>query len=55
MTTHRTSIDNAEQAFNQMRHKLDGIVKPLITYPRRCHTHRVKARQLYLEVRHAVD
>jgi threonine dehydrogenase-like Zn-dependent dehydrogenase len=33
MTTHRTDIDRAEHAFHQMQHKLDGVIKPLITYP----------------------
>lgn len=32
MTTHRTTIDQAESAFALMRDKADGIVKPLITY-----------------------
>jgi isopropanol dehydrogenase (NADP+) len=32
MTTHRMGIDQAEEAFDIMSHKRDGIIKPLITF-----------------------
>jgi threonine dehydrogenase-like Zn-dependent dehydrogenase len=32
MTTHRVGINDAEAAFDMMRHKRDNVVKPLITY-----------------------
>jgi len=32
MTTHRMGLDEAQRAFELMRTKADGIIKPLITY-----------------------